>query len=111
MSAIGSEEFGSATLARLLAAGDPRHGLADRLVVGLGAAVERGEQVRRAAADVQLVDVPPVRRADQGDQGVVLQADLLAGVEVEVADLERRRAGRIRPSASSRALSAAIRLR
>src|SRR5690606_12968848 len=61
----------------------------DRLVVGLGAAVERGEQVRSGSSAVQRIDVATQRGADEGDQLVVLDPHFLAGVEVEVADLDR----------------------
>ena len=61
----------------------------DGLVVGLGPAVERGQDVGQRVPDVQLVEVAAVAGPDEGDQPVVLEADLLAGVEVEVADLER----------------------
>ena len=83
----------------------------DRAVVGLGAAVERGQDVGQGVADVELVDVAARRRADEGDQPVVLEPDLLPGVEVEVGRPRARPAGRSCPSASSRALWAAIRWR
>ena len=43
---------------------------------------------------VQLVDVPPCAGRTKAISAVVLEADLLAGIEVEIADLERNaRAG------------------
>ena len=57
-------------------------------MVGLGPAIERRQQVGRVFAHVELVDVAPARGPHPGDQPVVLEADLLAGVEVEIADLD-----------------------
>ena len=54
--------------------------------------------------------MPAPSRPDQRDQGLVLELDLLAGVEIEVADLQRDPGAGL-PSASSSALWAAIRLR
>ncbi len=58
-------------------------------MISLGSTIERRQQVGRVFADVQLVDMAAPRRPHPGDQPVVFEADLLAGIEVKVADLDR----------------------
>ena len=53
-------------------------------MIGLGPAGQRGQQIVPDAANVEFQQLPAAARRHQGHELVVGQADLLAGVEIEV---------------------------
>ena len=61
---------------------------ADRVVIRFFAAGERGQQVVADRADVELVQMPAVRRRDERHQPVAGQAHFGAGVEVVIVGRE-----------------------
>ncbi len=72
----------------VIVAGPRLGGGSDRAVVGLGAAVERRQDVRQGTTVVQLIRGAPRRGPDEGDQLLVLKTHFLPRIEVEVGDLE-----------------------
>ncbi len=61
---------------------------ADRVVIRLFAARERGEQVVADGADIEFVQMAAVRRGNERQQPVAGQTDLGAGVEVVIVGRE-----------------------
>ncbi len=89
--------------------GRGRRGGEDLGVVGLGAAIQRGQKVGRVFPHVQLVKVAPLRRAHPGDSRSFSRRTSWRASRLKSPTSIRTR-GPVRPSASSSALWAAIRL-
>ena len=58
------------------------------MMIGFRPALECREHVDRGLPDVEFVDVPALGRLNQNDQTLVLELDLLARIQIVVADLE-----------------------
>ena len=86
-------------------------GVDDRLVIGFGPAVERGQDVDRRLPDVELVEVPALGRTDQRDQSRSFSSRTSWRASRLKSPTSSATRGPVLPSASSSALWAAIRLR